>query len=247
MEAGAGIGLSRCNIRTGRACSALAQNLHLKRPRSNLPSELDGMTRRHLELPKPLPEPSLDGRVSLERTLAGRRSVRRYGPDALTLAEAGQLLWAAQGVTHRDGKRTSPSAGALHPLEAYLVADRVADLEPGVYGYQPLGHRLSEVSSGRVLSDLAASAWGQDWIAGAAAAIALSAVYARTSERYGERGQRYVHMEAGHAAQNVLLQATALDLSAVVVGAFDDVEIARLLGGDPAEHPLCLLPVGRRS
>jgi len=203
------------------------------------------MTRRRLEAPKALPEPSLDGRLSLERALVRRRSVRRYGPDALALAEAGQLLWAAQGITHGDGKRTSPSAGALYPLDTYLVAERVTDLEPGVYGYQALGHGLSQISHGRVLSGLAAAARGQDWIAGAAAAIALSAVTARTSERYGERGRRYVHMEAGHAAQNVLLQAAALGLAAVVVGAFDDVEIARLLGCDVAEHPLCLLAIGR--
>jgi SagB-type dehydrogenase family enzyme len=204
------------------------------------------MTRRRLEAPKALPEPALDGRVSLERTLVRRRSVRRYGPDALALAEAGQLLWAAQGITHGDGKRTSPSAGALYPLETYLMADRVTDLEPGVYRYQPLGHGLSRISTGRVLPELVAAARGQDWIAGAAGAIALSAVYARTSEHYGERGQRYVHMEAGHAAQNVLLQAAALGLAAVVVGAFDDVEIARLLDCDPAERPLCLLAIGRR-
>jgi SagB-type dehydrogenase family enzyme len=185
--------------------------------------------------------------VSLERTLARRRSVRRYAPGALSLAEAGQLLWAAQGLTHRDGRRTAPSAGALHPLEAYLVAERVSELSPGVHRYQPLGHRLAVIASGRVLPDLAASSYGQDWISGAAGVVALTALSARTSERYAERAPRFVHMEAGHAAQNVLLQAVALGLAAVVVGAFDDARVARTLGCAPAEHPLCLLPIGRRA
>lgn len=212
-----------------------------------VPSEVESATRRRLEAAKPLPEPSLDGQVSLERTLALRRSVRRYAPDALSLAEAGQLLWAAQGVTHRDGRRTSPSAGALYPLEAYLAAERVSDLEPGLYRYQALGHYLSVVASERILSVLAAQTWGQDWIAGAAAVVTLAAVSVRTSERYGERAPRYVHMEAGHAAQNVLLQAAALGLAAVVVGAFDDAAVARVLRSAPDERPLCLLPVGRRA
>lgn len=203
--------------------------------------------RSPLEAARPLPEASLDGSVSLERTLARRRSVRRYGAGALSLAEAGQLLWAAQGVTHRDGRRTSPSAGALYPLEAYLVAERVSDLAPGVYRYQALGHRLAVVASGRVLPDLVASSGGQDWIAGAAAVMALAAVSARTSEHYAGRAPRFVHMEAGHAAENVLLQAVALGLAAVVVGAFDEGRVARLLGCAPGEHPLCLLPVGRRA
>jgi SagB-type dehydrogenase family enzyme len=203
------------------------------------------MSRRSPDVPK-LPDPSLDGQVSLEQALARRRSLRSFAHDPLSLNEVGQLLWAAQGVTHREGRRTAPSAGGLHPLEAYLVAERVANLEPGVYGYEPLGHRLAEVSRGRVLPALAAASWGQDWIAGAAAAIALAAVYARSSVRYRERAERYVKLEAGHAAQNVLLEATALGLAAVVVGAFEDEEVARLLRCAPDAAPLCLLPIGRR-
>jgi SagB-type dehydrogenase family enzyme len=202
---------------------------------------------RQLEAPTALPEASHDGRVSLERTLARRRSVRHFVAAPLSLAEAGQLLWAAQGVTHRDGRRTSPSAGALHPLVAYLAAERVSDLAPGVYRYEPLGHRLVVVATGRVLSDLVTSSFGQDWIAGAAAVVALTARDARARERYGERAARFVHMEAGHAAENVLLQAVALGLGAVVVGAFDEASVARLFGCGRAEHPLCLLPVGRRA
>jgi len=193
-----------------------------------------------------LPEPSLDGRVSLERALAGRRSVRSYGRRRLALEEAAQILWAAQGITHGEGGRTAPSAGGLHPLRAYLVAERVDGLEPGVYAYVARGHRLTEIVRARIVPDLAGAAWGQDWIAAAAAVLVLTAVYARTTDRYGDRGQRYVHMEVGHAAQNAHLQATALGLGAVVVGAFEDAAVAKLIGSDPRERPLCLLPVGGR-
>jgi SagB-type dehydrogenase family enzyme len=195
----------------------------------------------HIELPRPV----LDGAVSLEHALATRRSVRRYASGPLTLAEAGQLLWAAQGVTHGDDRRTAPSAGGLHPLTAYLAAERIGGLAPGVYVYLAPQHRLREVVRGSVLPELAAAAWGQDWIAGAAAALVLCAVYDRTMEHYGERGRRYAVMEAGHAAENALLQATALGLRSVVVGAFEDAALTRLLELDPGESPLCLLPVGR--
>jgi len=192
-----------------------------------------------------LPGPVLDGAVSLEHALATRRSVRRYARDPLTLAEVGQLLWASQGITHCEDRRSAPSAGGLHPLNAYLVAERVAGLAPGVHAYLPDGHRLRPVVYRSLLPQLAAAAWSQEWIGGAAAALVLSAVYVRTTDRYGERGRRYVHMEAGHAAQNALLQATALGLRSVVVGAFDDAAAARLLDLDRSESLLCLLPVGR--
>jgi len=192
-----------------------------------------------------LPGPVLDGAVSLEHVLATRRSVRSYARDPLTLAEVGQLLWASQGITHREGRRSAPSAGGLHPLNAYLVAERVAGLAPGVHAYLARGHGLRAVVYGSLLPRLAAAAWSQEWIGGAAAALVLSAVYGRTTARYGERGRRYVHMEAGHAAENALLQATALGLRSVVVGAFDDAAAARLLDLDGSESLLCLLPVGR--
>jgi SagB-type dehydrogenase family enzyme len=191
-----------------------------------------------------LPAPSLAGAVSLEHALAARRSARSYAPRPLALAEVGQLLWAAQGVTHGDD-RTAPSAGGLHPLTVRLAAERVGGLAPGVHAYLAPQHRLCEVVRGGVLAELAAAAWGQDWIGGAAAALVLCAVYERTVRRYGERGRRYAVMEVGHAAENALLQATALGLRSVVVGAFEDAAVTRLLQLDPGESPLCLLPVGR--
>jgi SagB-type dehydrogenase family enzyme len=155
-----------------------------------------------------------------------------------------QLLWAAQGVTHPDGLRTTPSAGALYPLEVYLVAGDVTGLEPGVYRYDPRHHRLSLQSAGDSRAGVVQATLGQDWVAEAPAIIVLAGVYRRTSRKYGARAPRYVHMEMGHAAQNVYLQATALGLGTTLVGAFRDDKLARVLELPKHIEPLGLLPIG---
>ena len=192
-----------------------------------------------------LPEPVSDGKRSLEGALNERRSVRDYTGESLSLAELAQLLWAAQGVTSADGLRTAPSAGALHPLETYVAAGRVDDLARGLYKYEPTGHALTLVAGGDERTGLAAAALGQTCVETAAAVIALAAVYGRTTAKYGERGRRYVHMEAGHAAQNVCLQAVAAGLGAVVVGAFEDRALRTALHLARGEEPVGLVCVGR--
>lgn len=193
-----------------------------------------------------LPASRLDGDMSVERALSVRRSVRDYRDAPLTLAESSQLLWAAQGVTApREGLRTAPSAGATYPLELYLIAGRVQGLAAGVYRYGPHQHELVSVRGGDVRGLLAAAALGQTFIEQAAAVLVITAVYERTTRRYGDRGVRYVHMEAGHASQNVYLQAVALRLGTVVVGAFDDARVQQILHAPPGEHALYLMPVGR--
>ena len=175
----------------------------------------------------------------------GLRSVRAYAPEPLALADLSQLLWAAQGTNRPDGKRTAPSAGALYPLEVYVVAAKVRGLAPGNYKYRTRGHELEELFAGDHRLELAAATYRQDWIAEAPAALVLAAVYARTARKYGERGARYVHMEIGHAAQNVYLQAAGRDLGTVMVGAFDDDAVSRALRMQRQERPLAIMPVGR--
>jgi len=194
----------------------------------------------------PLPPPRLDSDYSLERALRERRTVRTFGKAPLTLAEVAQLLWAAQGVTSTQGLRTAPSAGALYPLEVYLLASHVNGLAAGVYQYTHEQHGLKRHLSGDRRSELAAAALGQSWIQQAAAVIVLTAVEARATWKYRERGIRYLYMEAGHAAQNVLLQAVAFGLSAAVVGAFDDRRVEQVLHLPKQERVLYLTPVGRR-
>jgi SagB-type dehydrogenase family enzyme len=192
-----------------------------------------------------LPPPKRAGTVSLEETLQKRRSLRQYKDEPVTLAEVGQLLWAAQGITHEAGRRTAPSAGALYPLEVYVAAGRVTDLAPGIYKYRTREHRLVRVQAGDLRAELAAAALGQQQIARGPATFVFSAVYERTAGRYKERTLRYVHMEAGHAAQNLCLQAVALGLGAVVMGAFEDERVKRAVGMPPEEAALYLVTVGR--
>lgn len=192
-----------------------------------------------------LPEPKYDSGVSLEQTLLKRRSVRDYADESLSLEQVSQLLWAAQGITDQMGHRTAPSAGALYPLEMYVVAGDVRGLSSGVYHYEPDGHQLTKTIEGDRRADLAAAALSQSSVRDGAIDIIFTAIYERTTRKYGERGIRYVHMEAGHAAQNVCLQAVALNLGTVTVGAFDDDRVREILKLPPQEQPLYILPVGR--
>ena len=193
-----------------------------------------------------LPEPRHDSNVSLEQTLLQRRSIRSYRDEPLTLEEVSQLLWAAQGITGPAGVRSAPSAGALYPLELYLVAGNVQNLPPAVYRYEPDGHRLVKIADGDRRAGLAEAALGQGSVKQAAAAFVFSAVYERTTGKYGDRGIRYVDMEAGHAAQNLCLEAVALGLGAVTIGAFEDEAVSRLLNLPGNEQPLCIIPVGKK-
>jgi SagB-type dehydrogenase family enzyme len=192
-----------------------------------------------------LPEPRLDGGTSVETAILLRRSVRQYARQALSLADVSQLLWAAQGITASTGFRSAPSAGALYPLEVDLVCGHVDGLEPGAYRYNPKGHSLSRRLSGDKRSGLCSAALGQSSVAEAPAVLVISAVYERTTRKYGERGIRYAHTEAGHAAQNVCLQAAALKLGTVHIGAFQDESVAKVLELRDEEKPLILLPIGK--
>jgi SagB-type dehydrogenase family enzyme len=194
-----------------------------------------------------LPAADTSGGMSLARALAERESVRSFSGSALTAAAAGQLLWAAQGITHAEGRRTAPSAGALYPLEVYLVAGRVDGLPAGTYRYDPAGHRLVPVREGDRRAELAEAALGQGWVGTAPAVVAIAAVYERTRTKYGDRAARYVPIEAGAAGENVCLQATALGLGSVMVGAFRDGKVGQVIGLREGETPLLLIPVGAPS
>lgn len=191
-----------------------------------------------------LPAPVVDSSFSLEKSLTQRRSIRKFSPEALALSDVAQLLWAAQGITHSARFRTAPSAGALYPLELYLVAGMVDTINPGIYHYQPHPHTLSLHSDGEFRDQLTRASLGQRAIQGAPAVFVIAAVYERTTEKYGKRGIQYVHLDAGHAAQNICLQATALELGTVPIGAFNDDEVALTLHLERDQKPLYILPVG---
>ena len=192
-----------------------------------------------------LPAPRYESKTSLEKALRERRSVREFKKETLTLSEISQLLWSAQGITASGGLRTAPSAGALYPLEVYIIVGNVTNMKSGIYKYIPESHELVKVIEGDKRSELSKAALHKSPIKDAPAVIVFSAVYERTSGKYGERGIRYVQMEAGHAAQNILLQAVSLNLGAVVMGAFEDDKVERAMDMKPDEKLLYVIPVGR--
>jgi len=192
-----------------------------------------------------LPDPAFDSDMSVEKALLERRSLRAYSGQPLTLAETSQLLWAAQGITHPNGYRTAPSAGALYPLEVYLLAGDVQGLPIGIYKYRPQGHELVMVLEGDVRQALYEAGLQQQAIRDGAAVIVFAAVYERTAQKYGQRAERYVHMEVGAACQNVYLQAGTLGLGTVFIGAFYDEEVKTTLSMPGEEEPLGIMPIGR--
>ena len=203
----------------------------------------DGAMATKVELPKA----ALEGKMSVEEAIAGRRSRREFSDKALTLEQVAQLLWCAQGTTdERGSKRAAPSAGATYPLSVFLAVGKggVADLKEGVYRYVPSEHALVQTGGGDVRGTVASAALSQGFVAEAPLVVLIAADYRRTTKRYGERGIRYVHMEVGHAGQNIYLQAEALGLGTVGVGAFEDRSIARAFGLPGNLEPLYLMPIG---
>ncbi|NLA11774.1 MAG: SagB/ThcOx family dehydrogenase [Firmicutes bacterium] len=194
-----------------------------------------------------LPEPVLTGRISLEEAIYGRISRRSFPERGLTLALVGQLLWSAGGRGARGAagvSRAAPSAGATYPLELYLATGAVEGLDAGLYRYLYHNHALNRRHQADLRAALARASLGQEMLLQAPATVIIAACYERTTRRYGKRGYRYVYMEAGSVSENIYLQAEALRLSTVAVGAFDDSGVKKILGVE--EAPLLLMPVGLR-
>lgn len=198
-----------------------------------------------------LPDPSLTGTMSVNEALLKRRSVREYKDTCLTLQEVSQLLWAAYGISdsvswNGYGLHTAPSAGALYPLELYLVAGNVAGLPTGIYKYHPKRHYLILIESGDKRSVLCEAALKQDIVKSAPAIIVYSAVFSRNTDKYGDRGrERYVCMDLGHSGENVYLQATAMGIGTCAIGAFTDKDVSKVIGMPEAEEPLYIMPLGK--
>jgi SagB-type dehydrogenase family enzyme len=203
-----------------------------------------------------LPSPQLKGKVSLEETILRRRAVRRYRREPLDLSQLSQILWSAQGITGTRGFRAAPSAGATYPLEIFVVVGKQGviaseakqaheELQAGIYHYEADSHSLSLHKPADLRPDLARATLDQEFIIDAPVDIVICALYHRTSYRYGKRGERYVHIEVGHVGENVHLQAVALGLATVEVGAFHDEEVRTVLGIDEQIKPLYIMPVGK--
>ncbi len=195
-----------------------------------------------------LPPPSQKSSVSLEEAIARRRSIRHFAPKALSQLQLSQILWAAQGISDTGEKlRTVPSAGATYPLEIFVVCggNGIEGISDGIYHYNIDRHSLTRHYAGDVRLELARAASDEESIYEAPVDIVICAVYERTVTRYDARGERYVHMEVGHAGQNIYLQATALGLATVAIGAFSDEQVGEVLRLDKPYKPLYIMPVGR--
>jgi SagB-type dehydrogenase family enzyme len=205
-----------------------------------------------------LPSPQLKGKVSLEETILRRRSVRRYRRDPINLSQLSQILWSAQGITGTREFRTAPSAGATYPLEIFVFVGKQGviaseakqapeELQAGIYHYEADSHSLSLHKPTDLRPDLARATLDQEFIIDAPVDIVICALYHRTSYRYGRRGERYVHIEVGHVGENIHLQAVALGLATVEVGAFHDEEVWKILGVEEQIKPLYIMPLGKAT
>lgn len=195
-----------------------------------------------------LPPPDVKGGgVTVEAAIEGRRSRREFKGDPLTLSQLGQVLWAAQGCTGEGCLRAAPSAGATYPIEIFAAAGEggVVGLDAGVYQYFPEDHEVVLRSAGDKRAQLSQAAHGQACVLQAPVSVLFAADYARTTGRYGERGERYVHIEVGHAGENLYLEVESLGLGTVAVGAFDDSEGAAAAGIKKPLVLLYIMPVGR--
>ena len=186
--------------------------------------------------------------MSLEEAIARRRSIRHFTSEPLSLSQLSQILWTTQGITDiSEGYRAAPSAGATYPLEILVACGKksINEVDAGIYHYNIDNHSLTLHHSGDVRPELARAALDQEFIYEAPVDIIICAVYSRTLMRYGDRGERYVHIEVGHAGQNIYLQATALGLATVAIGAFHDERVREVLRLDKQYKPLYIMPVGR--
>jgi SagB-type dehydrogenase family enzyme len=194
-----------------------------------------------------LPKAKNKGTVSVEEAIQSRRTRRSFLSRPLELETLAQVLWAAQGITGKDGYlRSAPSGGALYPLDVYAVVGMkgVEGLEPGVYRYLPPNHGLEKILSGDLRREMSQACLGQTWMAQAPVSIIITVEYERIEIKYGPRGQRYALIEVGHAGENIFLQAEALGMGAGIVGAFDDERLAKVLHLPRAHRPLIAMPVG---
>ena len=207
-----------------------------------------------------LPSPQFDGNTSVEKALNTRRSTRSFLPEPLTLQQISQILWAAQGITkkvdtpsiywlekyeYQGGYRTAPSAGALFPIEIYIVTGSVQNLFPGVYKYIPKNHSLKKVMDGNIILDVYNTALKQNAIKEAPALLIISSVLERVEAKYEKRAERYVYIEVGAVCENVYLQCSTLGLGTVIIGAFNDDPLKAVLQLPKEENPMGIMPIGK--
>jgi len=205
--------------------------------------------KRYPSAPKvQLEPPKVESGAPLWEVMGRRRSVRTFKKEPLAKSELSQLLWAAQGIIHPEyGFRTAPSAGALYPVETYLVVNSIEQIEPGVYHYAVDRYELEQLRAGDFRLQVVQSALDQEMVYHANVVFIWTAVFARSKWKYRQRAYRYIYLDAGHIAQNVALAAVALNLGSCQVGALYDKEVNALLGVDGTEESAIYMTVVGRE
>ena len=198
-----------------------------------------------------LPQPTMEGGLNIWKTMQNRRSIRDYSKDPLSLRELASLLWATQGITKKalaPWYRTAPSAGALHPIDTYLIVNRVKELESGVYLLHPMAFGLEKKRNGDYSSRIAAAALDQEVARAAAVVFVWVAVIHRSRQKYQQRAYRYIYLDCGHIGQNLYLAATSMGLGCCGIAAFYDDEVNDLVGVDGQEETaIYLATVGKKE
>ena len=201
--------------------------------------------------PISLPAPVMEIGPNLWRTLQTRRSTREYLQAPVALQELSNLLWATQGITEKAFSpwyRTAPSAGALHPIDTYLIVNQVEGLEAGVYFLNVMDFSLTMKKRGDFSRPAAQAALNQDMVQAAAVVFLWVAVIRRSRQKYQQRAYRYIYLDCGHIAQNLYLAATAMDLGCCGIAAFFDDEVNDLVEIDGQEETaIYLATVGRKT
>jgi SagB-type dehydrogenase family enzyme len=186
--------------------------------------------------------------MSLDKTLRQRKSIRDYQDRPISMGQLAYLLWASAGIQRiEDGYefRTAPSAGALYPIETYVVVNNVKSLEPGVYHYAIRSHQLEQLEQRDLRRQIASAALGQGMCATAAAIFIWTAVFDRSKWKYGQRAYRYIYLDAGHIAENLALAAVSLNLGSCEIGALYDDHVNAIIGIDGTEEStICIAAVG---
>ncbi|MFH1127164.1 MAG: SagB/ThcOx family dehydrogenase [archaeon] len=190
-----------------------------------------------------LKKPDISKANALEKSIYNRCSTRSFSKKPVKLDTLSKILWSAQGITGEAGRRTIPSAGAIYPLELFVITKNIPELDNGIYYYHPQEHALELKEPGDHTKNLTSACFHQQFIEDAAFTIIITGDFERTKKRYGPRGERYVFMEAGHACQNMSLVAANTRIGTVVIGAFKDPEVSKVLNlGD--WYPIAVMPFG---
>jgi SagB-type dehydrogenase family enzyme len=188
----------------------------------------------------------IKGGMPLWEAIYHRRSIRNFKSDPMTKNVLSQLLWATQGITHEAVGfefRAAPSAGALYPVETYLVIHNIEEIEPGIYHYNVQNHELEQLEKGDFRESSARAALDQDMAFSANVVFIWTAVFQRSKWKYDQRAYRYVYLDAGHIAQNLALAAVSLNLGTCQIGALYDDEVNKLIGIDGEEESVIYMTV----